>query len=405
MIVLLKILAVIFALLFLVKLKVDLGIVLVLDAILTGVLFAMPAASFVKQAGAALVDPETLNLIGILVLVLYLGRFLQAGGHFKEMVAALKNYVRDARLILAIPSAFIGLLPMTAGAMMGAPIVEEAARRWTLSPAWKTFLNYWFRHIWEYSWPMYPNLIMAATIAGIPIVKVCLNQFPFTVIAVAAGLAILFRHVRYERNEQASRPRVKDIVRTFVSIWPIFLTILLIFIFRIPMLWALASACVLSAFFVKLPGRERWAVIKESLSLRMILLTAAVMVFKRILETSGALDAVMTIVSPTGPSGIFLLFAAPFTIGLLTGVNQAFAGIAFPLLVPVIGRESPDMVLFLFAYVSGFAGVLLSPAHLCLALTADYFKADLKDVYKILIPPVAVVFGAALLALVVFRLL
>jgi len=172
MIVLLKILAVIFALLFLVKLKVDLGIVLVLDAILTGVLFAMPAASFVKQAGAALVDQETLNLIGILVLVLYLGRFLQAGGHFKEMVAALKNYVRDARLILAIPSAFIGLLPMTAGAMMGAPIVEEAARRWTLSPAWKTFLNYWFRHIWEYSWPMYPNLIMAATIAGIPIVKV-----------------------------------------------------------------------------------------------------------------------------------------------------------------------------------------------------------------------------------------
>jgi len=405
MIVLLKILAIIFALLFLVKLKVALGIVLVLDAVLTAVLFGMPVSDFFRQAGSALVAPETLNLVGILILVLYLGHFLHAGGHFKEMVAALKNYIRDARLILAIPSAFIGLLPMMGGAMMGAPIVEEAARRWELSPAWKTFLNYWFRHIWEYSWPMYVNLIMAATIAGIPIVKVCLSQFPFTVIAVAAGLAILFRHVPYERNEQASQPKAKDVVRTFVSIWPIFLTIILIFIFRIPMLWALAAACVLSAFFVNLPARERWAVVKQSLSPRIVLLTAAVMVFKRILETSGALDAVMTIVSPTGVSGIVLLFAAPFTIGLLTGVNQAFAGIAFPLLVPVIGRENPDIVLFLFAYVSGFAGVLLSPAHLCLALTADYFKADLRDVYKILIPPVGVVFGAAVLALVVFRLL
>jgi len=405
MIILLKILAVIFVLLFLVRLKVDLGIVLVLDTVLTAVLFGMPVSDFLRQAGSALVAPETLNLVGILVLVLYLGHFLHAGGHFREMVAALKNYIRDARLILAIPSAFIGLLPMMAGAMMGAPIVEEAARRWELSPAWKTFLNYWFRHIWEYSWPMYVNLIMAATIAGIPIVKVCLSQFPFTVIAVATGLAILFRHVPYERNERASRPRVKDVVRTFVSIWPIFLTIILIFVFRVPMLYALAAACVLSTLFTDLPARERWAVVKKSLSLKIVLLTAAVMVFKRILETSGALDAVLTIVSPTGISGIVLLFAAPFTIGFLTGVNQAFAGIAFPLLVPVIGKENPDIVLFLFAYVSGFAGVLLSPAHLCLALTADYFKADLRDVYKILIAPVAVVFGAALLALVVFRLL
>jgi len=405
MIILLKILAIIFALLFLVKLKVDLGLVLVLDAVLTAVLFRMPAADFFRQAGSAAVDAETLDLIGIVILVLYLGHFLHAGGHFKEMVAALKNYIRDARLILAIPSAFIGLLPMTAGAMMGAPIVEEAARRWTLSPAWKTFLNYWFRHIWEYSWPMYVNLIMAAAIAGIPIARVSLSQLPFTVIAASAGLVILFRHVPFTPNEEASRLTLRDFIRTFTSIWPIFLTIILTFAFRIPMFWALAAACVVSGLFVKMPAVERWAIVRKSLSLKIILLTATVMVFKRILETSGALDAVMTIVKPDGISGIVLLFAAPFTIGFLTGVNQAFAGIAFPLLVPIIGRTHPDMILFMFAYVSGFVGVLLSPAHLCLALTADYFKADLRDVYKLLLAPVGVVFGAALLALVLFRLI
>ena len=77
--------------------------------------------------------------------------------------------------------------------------------------------------------------------------------------------------------------------------------------------------------------------------------------------------------------------------------------ISFPLLVSVIGTGTPDMVLMTFAYVSGFAGILLSPAHLCLALTADYFKAEMRDVYRILAWPVAAVFGAALLELIAFR--
>ena len=99
-----------------------------------------------------------------------------------------------------------------------------------------------------------------------------------------------------------------------------------------------------------------------------------------------------------------LLFAAPFFVGLLTGVNQAFVAISFPLLLPIIGQGQPDMILLMFAYVSGFCGILLSPAHLCLALTADYFKAELRDVYKILIGPVGVVFSAAFLALFIFRI-
>ena len=78
--------------------------------------------------------------------------------------------------------------------------------------------------------------------------------------------------------------------------------------------------------------------------------------------------------------------------------------IAFPLLLPIIGKGQPDMILLMFAYVSGFCGILLSPAHLCLALTADYFKAELRDVYKILIWPVSAIFTAALAVLIITRI-
>jgi len=62
------------------------------------------------------------------------------------------------------------------------------------------------------------------------------------------------------------------------------------------------------------------------------------------------------------------------------------------------------MILLMFAYVSGFVGILLSPAHLCLVLTLDYFRASLKDVYRIMIIPVIIIFMAAFLVLLVFRI-
>jgi len=131
----------------------------------------------------------------------------------------------------------------------------------------------------------------------------------------------------------------------------------------------------------------------------------SVMVFKRILEVSGALNFVDNVFQSRGVSTYLLLFAIPFLIALLTGVNHAYVGISFPVLLPILGAGNPDMVLVMFAYVSGFVGILLSPAHLCLVLTLDYFKAELRDVYKILIWPTSIIFMAAFLALLAFRLL
>ena len=142
MVVLAKIGLIVALLLVLIRLKWDLGLVLFLNTCLTAVLFGMKPVAFGRAVLTGATAWETLELAGIIILVLYLGEFLQTSGGFKTMVEALKNLIHDDRLILALPSAFIGLLPMMAGAMMGAPIVDEAARRWNVAPAWKTFYNY-----------------------------------------------------------------------------------------------------------------------------------------------------------------------------------------------------------------------------------------------------------------------
>jgi len=402
---LLRIILVVLILLFLIKKRVDLGLVLFLGAVLSGLLFGLDIGILGLNLFKALVSFETLSLIGIIILVLYLGNFLQTRGHFKILVDSLKDLIPEARLILAIPPAFIGLLPMLGGALMSAPIVEEAGSRWKLSSAWKTFLNYWFRHIWEYCWPLYVNLILAAAILQIPIKKISSVQFPFTILAAVLGLILLFRQVPYLPKQGKSNRFLKNLFNLFFSLWPILLVIFLIFVLRLHILVSLAITAFLTQILSRMTFKDRLNLIGKSISWKILILLASVMMFKRILETSGALSSLTQVFRPEGVSAYFLLFSIPFLLGLLTGVNHAFVGISFPILLPIFGWPHPDMVLVMFAYVSGFVGILLSPAHLCLILTVDFYKANLKDVYKILIWPCLVVFIVSFLVLFFLRII
>ncbi|MBM3296513.1 MAG: DUF401 family protein [Candidatus Aminicenantes bacterium] len=399
----LKVVLVIGLLLFLIRKKWDLGLVLFLGAGLTAVLFGLEVRAIGRDVFQASTAGETLSLVGIFWLVIYLGTFLKTKEYFKVMIDALKRLVPDARLILALPPAFIGLLPVFAGAMLSAPIIEEAGGRWGLKPAWKTFYNYWFRHIWEYTWPLYANLIIAAAVLKIPILRISLHQIPFTLLAAGAGLVMLFRYVPALPRESREGRKRAAAGRLLFSLWPILLVIVLIFGLRLKMLLALGIAALATQVLSRMNLRERAGLILKSLDWKSGILIVSVMVFKKILGTSGALEAVSRAVSPQGAGAYILLFAAPFLIGWLTGVNQAFVGISFPMLLPIFGAGHPDMVLVVFAYVSGFVGILLSPAHLCLITTVAYFKTSLRDVYRILLPPAAVVWAAALVMLVVAK--
>lgn len=405
MIGILKLVLVIGLLLFLIRKRWDLGLVLFLGTALTAVLFGQRATAFGRDVLRASAAGETLNLVGIFWLVIYLGAFLKMKEYFRVMIDALKRLVPDARLILALPPAFIGLLPVFAGAMISAPIIEEAGGRWGLKPAWKTFFNYWFRHIWEYTWPLYANLIIAAAVLKIPILRISLHQIPFTLLAAGAGLVILFRHVPALPRESREGRKRAAAGRLLYSLWPILLVIVLILALRLKMLLALSLAALATQVLSRMTFRERAGLVLKSLDWKSGILIVSVMVFKKILATSGALEAVGRAVPPQGVGATILLFSAPFIIGWLTGVNQAFVGISFPMLVPIFGAGHPDMVLVVFAYVSGFVGILLSPAHLCLNTTVAYFKTSLRDVYRILLAPAAVVWAAALLMLIVFKVI
>jgi len=151
-------------------------------------------------------------------------------------------------------------------------------------------------------------------------------------------------------------------------------------------------------------GSKIFLAIKRSFSWEMLLIVASVMIFKRIIEMSPLFSAIPTFFKDFGVSPLLFLFIIPLIIGLLTGLTAPFVGISFPLLLPLIYQSEPNLTYVMLAYAGGFTGVLLSPIHLCLIVTIQHFKADFKKIYRILLPPVALVILIALVIVLMSRL-
>jgi len=115
-------------------------------------------------------------------------------------------------------------------------------------------------------------------------------------------------------------------------------------------------------------------------------------------EASGAANALPAQLEYLHIPIPLIIFCVPLTVGLLTGYTIAAIATSFPLLLPIIDNSTAGIML---AYAGGFLGVLLSPVHLCLVLTRDYFDASWSRTYRRLIPCVAVL---AVVAFILYAL-
>jgi hypothetical protein len=125
------------------------------------------------------------------------------------------------------------------------------------------------------------------------------------------------------------------------------------------------------------------------------------MVFKFTLENSGAVQLISHYFAEQQIPLLPLLFILPFVTGLLTGITMAPVGSTFPLLISIAGGV--NLADIAFAFASGYAGVLLSPVHLCLVLTREYFKADLLRTYRPIIISTTVLMAGALVQYYILR--
>ena len=83
-----------------------------------------------------------------------------------------------------------------------------------------------------------------------------------------------------------------------------------------------------------------------------------------------------------------------FIVGVLTGISQGHIAIVMPI---VAALSMGDLDLVGVAMVFGVAGQMITPTHVCLTITVDYFKSDFFKTLK----PVVVAEVALLVAFIV----
>ena len=132
--------------------------------------------------------------------------------------------------------------------------------------------------------------------------------------------------------------------------------------------------------------------------LTMVYMVLAIFIFKGVLSDSQAIDAISNDLVILKIPLLIIIALLPFMVGLVAGIAIAFVGGTFPILIPMINAmgETQYMIAYIMlAVVCGFAGVLLSPLHLCLVLSNEYFQTRLSSVYRYLwFPCIALVLSA-----------
>ncbi|MHC9543585.1 MAG: DUF401 family protein [Vulcanimicrobiota bacterium] len=380
-------LAVIFALiLILLRRKLPLGPVMLLATLILGILSGFGLLKFFNVVLKGLTDPATIMLLVFLYMVSLLEKIERESGKLDRLITALERYVPGRRLRLIVMPAFLGFLASPGGAMFSAPFVERAGEPLGLSGEQKTFINYWFRHIWEYSLPLYPATILAATILNTSMASLIGNMWWCTLAAVAGGVIFGLMPLRIKKKDEGGEKPQGRLGHLFWGIFPVAALLIMIIAFKVNMVLALLIVVVFEAVTTRVKLSALFGFMKKSMSLDIFLAVVAILIFKEALTESTLATGVSSYFGELGIPIPLLFFILPFLVAFLTGVTQAPIGITFPLLLSMAPMPE-SLPLFCFGFSSAVIGVLLSPTHLCFILTAQYFKVDFTRVYRYMILP------------------
>ena len=366
---------------------------MLLASLLIGVFFDLSPVQIGKNIIWALIDPMTLRLMGIIILVYILSGVLRKVESLKDLVDSLQQLVKDYRLILAFIPALLGLIPMPAGAMFSAPMVKEIGDREGLTAEENTFVNYWFRHIWEFVWPLFPGMILFAGLLRVEIREVILVQIPLTITAVIVGFIWEYKNLKKGAGTISKKDIFLNLKKLFLGVWPILLIIILVLGAKINLLLSLVIV-IFSLFLLninKLSLKMLKEIIRNYVDLSVVILIAGIMIFQRMLQVSGGIEVIPEVFAKLGIHPFIILFSIPFFIAIITGISSAAIGIGLPILLPIIVQGEVNLYYAMLTYAGAFMGVMLSPVHLCLVVTRNYFKSDLNQIYKMLILPLTII--------------
>lgn len=358
--------------------------VLIGPAILSGglLIWLFESRSFEKLWIAfteTLTMQRTWDLLLCLYFVMCLEVELRKSGSLHGMVVTLRNIFSSNKVTLAFMPAFLGLLPSLGGARFSAPIVQEASDGIAVDDEQKSAINLWFRHIFEFSNPLMPGVILACGIANVSIGDLIDQVGWVTILCFVLGWIFLIIPLKITDPEKATNTqhdRTIDWKSLVLAFGPIVTSFLLIVAFNVQA--ALAMGLVVVAFiplyfWFKRPISVK-SVFTESLDKKLFFNVVCILYFIQLLTVIGTLDEIVSVFNNSSLPQAVIIACLSFIFGVMTGMGQGYIAIV----MPIVALMAPgNIVLVGIAMVYCMAGQMVTPTHLCILVTVEYFKCRL----------------------------
>lgn len=349
------------------------------------------------------ISSDALWLAVIIIAIIILSQLLNQGRQMERIVSGFKAVSPGDRFTVAALPAIIGLLPMPGGALFSAPMVELTARQMKISRELKTIINYWFRHIWEYWWPLYPGILLAITLLDVKPWQLIFAQFPLSLGVLAGG--ILFLLPMCPETGTRQYPSKQDIGKFFYEMIPIIMVVIIMFTLNLvvkwinfPFIWPkylnFLIALILAKIWVIRTNSLSMIQIKKGLldksTVNMAMIILGIMAFKGVLIDSNIISDIQHELTVYNIPVTLIIAVLPFIAGLVTGIAIGFVGTSFPVIIAILHGQVHGVEILSYsvlAYGFGYMGMMMSPVHLCFLVTKDYFKADFIGSYRLLLKP------------------
>jgi len=390
-----RICIVLIIILVLLRRKLGVGYVLLIASVFLMAFYAMGASSIEDTIIATVSAPITIKLLFALSFIRMFELITRENNVLQRMMESIKGTLRHKKSVIVSMPMLIGMLPSVGGAYFSAPMVDEATQGVDMTAEEKAFANYWYRHPWEYILPLYPGIILASAITRVEVRTFIILNFAYALAMIVVGN--FYGLGKAKGGFGAGEPISKKGMFSFI---PIILLLLLVMAFGMELHYALLIVTALLILFYRYGLKDIVRITKHGLSKDVFLLILGVILFKETLEHSGAVQNLSNYFTFLSIPLLPLVFILPFAVGILTGITVGAVGATFPLIASISGS---DPAVLSFAFAAGFVGVLLSPVHVCLVLTREYFKADGWKVYKMLFPSSGFIVVVAILEYIVVK--
>lgn len=373
--------------------RVSIGVALVSSAFVLSLL-SMDLMEVTDVLVETTRDSITISLVLVTLGIMLLSLLYKETAALESLSKSFSGLLRHPKLVVSALPAIVGLLPVPGGALMSAPLVETEAEKLGLRKEKKTYVNIWFRHIIFPIYPMSQVLILAASLTGTPINSIIVSQIPVVAAMIIIGYVVGLKRTMVTENLVQETSLGENLKVFLVYFSPILVMILTVIIFKIDVSIAAFVGIALLLLITK-PSRQVLTTTISNAAIYKIALAAyGAMLLRSVTMASGVSEVLGQIIAAWNFNEIVLLAALPAILAFLVGSPSGGIAISVPMLVGTLSFTPSSASLL---YISAFFGYLVAPTHLCLALTADYFKCPLSKVYKLLAPSLATSFVVALL--------